>query len=1201
MKKIFLIQALFWNILLPAGNLQAQGYNNIEFIENKGQWDPQIQYRGDISNGIFFIRKSGFTVVQYNSDDWTKIKQALHDHSPAGFAKTTGSSIIRSHSWNVDFIGASPAMKVIAEKPMPTYNNYFIGNDQSKWASSCGIFQAIVFKDVYPNIDVRYYTDKEYLKYDIIVHPGGDVSAIALKYDGVNLNLKNKELNIITSVGELKESAPFTYQSVVSGRQEIKCRYKLKDNIVRFDVEDYDKSQTLVIDPIIIFGSFCGGTAESFGFTATYGSDGSMFGGGRVYSGSGSFPVSPGAFQSIFQGGQFDIGIIKLNPTGTNRVYATYIGGSGEDQPHSMIADPQGNLVISGRSNSANFPLFNGGLIGTGGAFDMIVLKLNATGTALIGSRKLGGFGDDGVNIDAVNIFTLNSLHRNYGDNGRSEVILDGAGNVFVAAMTQSNNFPVTAGAFQTTFGGKQDGVVIRFNPSLSNLDFASYFGGSENDAAYVLSINPASGQLYVGGGTESGDLPGNKTGSISSSLSGTIDGFVTIFNPNGTAVNKTTYIGTNGIEQVFGIQFDRAGFPYIMGQTTGNWPIINANYGDANGRQFIAKLQPDLSNYVYSTKFGTDSPTPNISPVAFLVDNCENVYISGFGGKFSTAFNPFQSAGTTGLPVTADAFKSTTDGFDFYFFVLKKDAASLLFASFYGENNTTVFDHVDGGTSRFDAQGNIYQAICGNCNPTAAPNPLPGLVTSGSWATTNAAGACNLTMVKIAMQLAGVKANIQSSINGIPRDTAGCVPLTVDFVDTIGAAQSYEWYFNDGSTPNPVITITPNLSHQFNSVGTYQVMLVAIDPTSCNVRDSSYITIKVGNNSADLNFSFQKVGPCESFTYAFTNTSLAPFGPAFNPNTFTWNFGDGSPLVNSSGFSPNPVTHVFPGPGTYNVKLTVNDTRYCDGPDSLIVPVSIGTLVKAAFTATTPGCVPFNAVFKNTTTGGQTWLWEFGDGNISTSFEPAHLYTVPGTYQVRLIAFNPNTCNGADTSAFTTITVSPSPVPAFTFSPDPPMDNTPVTFNNLSSPDATHFKWKFGDGDSLLTASRAPVNHQYNSTGTFNACLTAYNNIDCESTVCKQVKATIVMAVDVPAAFTPNSNDQNSILYVKGYGISKVQFTIWNRWGQKVFETTSLNQGWDGKVKGALQPMDVYAYTLNVEFSDGTRTTKKGDITLIR
>jgi gliding motility-associated-like protein len=162
-------------------------------------------------------------------------------------------------------------------------------------------------------------------------------------------------------------------------------------------------------------------------------------------------------------------------------------------------------------------------------------------------------------------------------------------------------------------------------------------------------------------------------------------------------------------------------------------------------------------------------------------------------------------------------------------------------------------------------------------------------------------------------------------------------------------------------------------------------------------------------------------------------------------------------------------------------------------------------------------------------------------------------------------------------------------------------MDNTPVTFNNLSSPDATHFKWKFGDGDSLLTSSRAPVNHQYNSTGTFNACLTAYNNIDCESTVCKQVKATVVMAVDVPAAFTPNSNDQNSILYVKGYGISKVQFTIWNRWGQKVFETTSLNQGWDGKVKGELQPMDVYAYTLNVEFSDGTRTTKKGDITLIR
>jgi gliding motility-associated-like protein len=133
------------------------------------------------------------------------------------------------------------------------------------------------------------------------------------------------------------------------------------------------------------------------------------------------------------------------------------------------------------------------------------------------------------------------------------------------------------------------------------------------------------------------------------------------------------------------------------------------------------------------------------------------------------------------------------------------------------------------------------------------------------------------------------------------------------------------------------------------------------------------------------------------------------------------------------------------------------------------------------------------------------------------------------------------------------------------------------------------------------VTTSRATVQHQYNATGTFNACLTAYNSAGCDSTVCMPVKALIEPLVDVPNAFTPLSGDINSIVTVKGFGIGKIQFIIWNRWGQKVFETNNRFQGWDGKIKGVVQPMDVYVYTLNIEFTDGTKATKKGDITLIR
>jgi gliding motility-associated-like protein len=163
------------------------------------------------------------------------------------------------------------------------------------------------------------------------------------------------------------------------------------------------------------------------------------------------------------------------------------------------------------------------------------------------------------------------------------------------------------------------------------------------------------------------------------------------------------------------------------------------------------------------------------------------------------------------------------------------------------------------------------------------------------------------------------------------------------------------------------------------------------------------------------------------------------------------------------------------------------------------------------------------------------------------------------------------------------------------------PVENTPITFTNLSSPDAINFKWLFGDGDSLLTSLRVPVVHQYNATGIYNACLIAINAAGCADTLCMPVEALVVPAVDVPNAFTPASGDINSRVFVRGFGITKIRFIIWNRWGQKVFETNNQKSGWDGRYKGVIQPMEVYAYTLDVEFFDGTKATKKGDLTLIR
>jgi hypothetical protein len=164
--------------------------------------------------------------------------------------------------------------------------------------------------------------------------------------------------------------------------------------------------------------------------------------------------------------------------------------------------------------------------------------------------------------------------------------------------------------------------------------------------------------------------------------------------------------MGTGSFDAVYGIKFDKLSIPYIMGISEGGWPIVNAAYSGGSSCQFVSKLRPDLSGFTYSTTFGNGAPRPNISPVAFLVDRCENIYISGWGGWISAnGRDPFNMSGVAGMPTTPDALKTITDNHDFYFIVIKKDAASLLYGSFFGQSGGEG-EHVDGGTSRYDAQG---------------------------------------------------------------------------------------------------------------------------------------------------------------------------------------------------------------------------------------------------------------------------------------------------------------------------------------------------------------------------------------------------------------------------------------------------------------------------------------------------------------
>lgn len=1216
--------------LLPGLAPKATGQGlSIEFTENKGQWQGGFQYRADLGNVSIYLHADGFTVLQNHEADFRRMTAHLHGENPAeavvaesgpspalppegfSFQKETipeNGVPVRLHAYRFRFKGASADASTEGRNMTASNVNYFLGSDSSKWKSGVRVFQEVVYRDVYPKVDIRYYTYSGSLKYDLIVHPGADLSKVAMAVEGgVRWEVRNGELVTRTAVGETRQLKPYTYQIVDGLKKEVPCRYVLKDGSLSYDVKGYDPRQQLVIDPEFVFGSYTGSRASNWGYTATPGPDGSLFAGGIVFN--QGYPTTLGAYQRNFGGGNIDIGITRFRADGSGpAMYATYIGGSDLDIPHSLISDGAGNLIMMGRTSSPNYPRLN--RHGPLGGMDIVVTKLDAAGARLLGSIMVGGTGMDGANESSDFQQRCGTLAHNYGDNARSEVVVDGANNVYVATNTESADLPIVGGSF--TRGGKQDALLLKLTPNLATVSACVPFGGAEGDAGFGIKLNPITGDIFIAGATLSNNIPGpkptvaNPGHVIRPTTAGGLDGFIAVFNNAGSTLLRSAYLGTPELDIVYGIQFDERGSPYVMGITRGSWTVSNAAYSVAGSRQFISKLNPDLTAFVYSTVFGTNNRLPNISPVAFLVDKCENVYISGWGGKMTPCNDPtcFDAnlAGTVGLPTTPDALFSQTDGRDFYIFVLQKDAAAQLYGTFIGQLGG-LGDHVDGGTSRFDSRGTIYQATCGNCYGSlgcpqpqwAITRPLPvrpGVVapTNGTLSTNDPG--CNLYAFKIKLDLSGVEAGVQSAINGVLNDTLGCVGDKVDFADTLGNGKSFRWDFGDGSPEQT--TTTPSTSYTYRTAGRFRVRLISEDLTKCIPRDTSFLNIDIRNDPAVIRFENEKQPPCEALTYVFRNRSTGGTRP-FTSTSFVWDFGDGSPRIVAG---TQDITHTFPAAGTYNVRLLLQDPAYCNENDFATVSLNISPRVKADFDVQDSVCAPFTAQFVNNSSGGVTFTWIFSEGGrfVGTT-PPDRTYSIPGAYTVMLVAQDPNTCNLSDTVT-KRIDVGTKPTAAFTFSPpNPGLANTPTRFTNLST-NANRFLWNFGDGDTSTLAN--PV-HQFDSTARNNTCLVALNSFGCSDVVCQIVESVVEPLLDVPKAFSPNMDGKNDILYVRGYGIAKMDFRIYNRWGQMVFRSTNPSNGWDGYFDGRIQPMDAYAYTLEAEFSNGQRLSRKGDVTLLR
>ena len=1339
-----LLSFLFFVLSLATPAMaQFQGH---EFVQNKGQWPADIQLMAKDGAAKIWMGSDRFL---YQLTDYSALEKAHHEQEllvnpsiPTAFVQQR-------------FIGAQPKVQAQCLKVRKHTYNFFIGKDSTHWASGVGAFDEVLYQDYYAGIDMIWKNDQANYKYLFIVAPGADPTQISWAYSGAQtVQLKKGAVHLKTSVGEIREEQPIAYQEINGKQTMVACAYEqISDGVFGYTFGTYDPALPLIIDPVLVFATYNGAVSDNFGMTATYGYDASAYSAGIVYG--NNFPLPSLAsfdtnsnFNAVAGAyGITDVFITRFTADGSTMLWSSFLGGGdnlqGTETAHSLICDSLNNIYLFGATSSTDFPVttgavqpthaggtpnanfyFNGVYFGTQGT-DLFVSKMSATGQNLLASTYVGGNANDGVNYRSLglpynNVAAYDSLTTNYGDQFRGEIYIDQNGSVLVASCSRSVNFPTQA-PFQANKSVGQDAVIFRLSPTFNALQFSSFYGGNKDDAAYSVKTDTL-GAIVFAGGTGSNNLSGT-TGAYQSSYNGgKTDGFVVKLNASGTAIQKASYVGTPSYDQVFFVEVDRNNQIFLLGQAIGGGFVVNnAPYSNPGSSQFVLKLNNSLTINLASTVIGNGTNQINISPAAFLVDICGNIYISGWGA------NILQSAPLSGMPLSANAFQSTTTGFDFYLMVLQNNFNGLLYGSYLG--GAIAQEHVDGGTSRFDKNGVVYQSVCGGCG---GHSDFP--TSQGVWSNTNNSSNCNNLVFKFDFQLIPTAEFTSSNVQG-------CEDLSVNFQNTSAQWDSYLWDFGNGDTTSVVF----NPSVSYTAPGTYEVFLYVTDSV-CLITDTAQIQIVV-LDSILLNLN-DTINLCSNLPFTLiANTQ----GTA---NQFVWSLQND--LANPLN-SPQDSSIVVTQGGWYFCQAS---NGFCSALDSVFIAFDVP--LNASFQVSdTIGCAPLSLVLNNTSTLTSSFLWDFGNGQFdSTTFEPTIVYSQPGTYTISLTVVD-SICQGTDQQSLQ-ITVGPTlsvtaPAAVFLCSSTDTLlsptivgaptsviwSSTPQFLDTLNSSGQANLSlidpqnaWYYiqisnaycSAADSVqltiatdafalngpnLVCAQAPFNLQLSGgttaqtiewspaasiTGPTNLAtatasiatsqyiyvevLTAQNcllqdsifvsvsplnplavvasadptiilpnasaqlsamplgnftynwtptlglsnpsianpqatieqtttyTLTVSDGLCSGSDTVLIKVFDsicgapfvyIPNAFSPNKDGQNDKLYVRGPFIESFVFRVYDRWGELVWETTTLTEGWDGTFRGKLLDPDVYDYYLQATCVGGLENLIKGNVTLIR
>jgi hypothetical protein len=743
------------------------------------------------------------------------------------------------------------------EDELPGRTNYIRGNDPAKWMTDVHTYGAVRYRNVYHGVDLIFEGANGKLEYSFILAPGSNERQVAMNIDGAdNLAIsKDGDLLIQTGGRTISFQKPIAYErgadrslhsTEESHRHFLEAKYVLDHNRVRFRVSGRHATRTLVIDPVLNYSTYVGGSSQDYGTNIVVDSSGNAYAAG--YTSSVDFPTTAGAFQtacSACGGSIYDVYLLKLNATGSAVLYSTYLGGSSNDYAYGLFVDSAGHAYVVGQTSSADFPVTPGAYQTTCGGGctnpDGFVTELNSSGSGLIYSTYIGGSGLD--RVDAI--------------------VVDSSGNAYLAGGTQSSNFPVTLGVFQPTCNCAlaADAFVAEMNPAGTSLIYASYLGGSLQDLAYSIAID-AAGNAFVTGYTDSSDFPVT-TGAFQTTLNAPVGAFVSKVSPGATSLIYSTYLGGSSTDSSrvcyacgTSVLVDSNGNALVCGLTLEtDFPTTPGAYqtildGTAFGHDaFVTSLNSSGTGLLYSTLIGGKSDD---GATSVAVDSSGNIYVRG--NTLSTDF-----------PVTDGAVQKTSGGgYDAFVAQFDPTLSKLLYSSYLGGggNEFGMATH----NLALDSQSPPNVFVTGYTSSTNFPT-TKGVLQLTSYGENDAfitkfnAFAPLVGLAPVSLTFHAQTLGAASGSKRLTISNTGYVDLSISSVTLSGVNAT------DFQVSNPCSTVVPAAAC---------VMTVTFDPLADGTRTAT-ITITDNANSSPQSVALQGVG---------TEVSLSSGSLSFPPQT---------------------------------------------------------------------------------------------------------------------------------------------------------------------------------------------------------------------------------------------------------------------------------------------------------------------------